>query len=126
MSAMKTVTSKFLRRVKMNTTSSPAASILLEEWRGTYIPHEFALFYNMDNWHVSEENRRVLAEGIENKRYWEVWDEVLRTAYYEKKGFKWRLYQDGPLFAYCQELMTDKEKADFFQAPHTQGLSGGH
>ena len=103
----------------MNTKSKPAHSlpaltVLLDEARGTYIPQAFVRCDSPDEWHVSEENREILDAGESHDLYWDAWDEVLDDSFYEIGGFTWRLYQDGSLFAICEELMTDKEKADFF------------
>ena len=32
----------------------------------------------------------------------------------DKNGNKWFLYQDGDLFAVCNELLTDEEYAEFY------------
>jgi len=39
---------------------------------------------------------------------------ILNNARYtDKNGNVWRLMQDGDLWAYCFELMTDEEKENF-------------
>lgn len=94
-----------------------AIEILLNDSRGVYIPHNFADMFNMDDWGVSESDRAVLIAGpsYKNDWYWETWENVLSKAFYtDKSGNVWRLSQEGDLFAYCVELMTDREYADFF------------
>lgn len=81
--------------------------------RGVYIPQAFGQHCN-ENWHgVSAENRQTLINGPDDEWYWEAWDSVLNSAYFEKDGNKWTLYQDGDLWAMCYELMSDEEKRNF-------------
>ena len=87
--------------------------ILLSDSRGVYIPRDFALYYeDMDG--VSAEDMETLKAGPDAEWYWEAWDSVLSNAKREINGKVWRLYQDGDLFAYCEELMTDEEYYGFF------------
>ena len=87
--------------------------ILLSDSRGVYIPRDFALYCeDMDG--VSAEDMEILKAGPDAEWYWEAWDSVLSNAKREINGKVWRLYQDGDLFAYCEELMTDEEYYGFF------------
>lgn len=92
--------------------------LLLNDSRGIYIPQNFAVHFNMDHWGVRDEDRDILLLGpndAENEWYWEVWESVLNNAsYVDDKGNRWVLWQEGDLFAYCTELMTDEEYAEFF------------
>ena len=94
-----------------------AIAILLSGNRGIYIPRDFVQCFLMDKWHVSEKTAEFLANGPDQEWYWDTWNDVLNDAYYEKDGHTWRLYQDGDLFAYCNELMTDTEYEEFWGEP---------
>lgn len=74
--------------------------ILLDECRGIYIPRDFAREYDPHEWGISAEEAEILLAGPDHPDYWEVWDDVLRTAeYIDEEGTIWRLYGDGSLFA---------------------------
>lgn len=87
--------------------------ILIGDHQGVYIPQQFS---SWENWQgITEEDREELSQGPESEWYWETWDRVLNDASYtDKDGHIWRLYQDGDLFAYCEELMTKEDKENFF------------
>ena len=92
---------------------SMGLELLLDGARGAYIPRDFAMFIqDMDN--VTEEDKQILSAGPDHQWYWETWDDVLGKASSNINGKIWRLYQDGDLWAYCEELMTDEEYEDFF------------
>jgi len=92
--------------------------ILMSDSRGVYIPQNFAESYHMDQWGVSDHDRDCLLSGpdyTENEFYWEAWENVVSNAcYIDKNGNVWRLWQEGDLFSYCLELMTDEEYCNFF------------
>lgn len=92
--------------------------ILLNDSRGVYIPQHFAENFNMDHWGVRDDDRDILLLGpndAENEWYWETWENVLSNAsYIDPQGNLWLLSQEGDLFAYCVELMSDNEYAEFF------------
>lgn len=86
--------------------------ILLSDHHGIYIPKIFS--EDFGGWGVSHEDVVDLASP-ENETYWDTWQAVLDYAQHtDSKGNVWRLWQDGDLFAYCDELMTDEEYKDFF------------
>lgn len=87
--------------------------LLLTDARGVYIPRDFAMYIqDMDN--VTQEDKEILCSGPDHEWYWETWDEVLHKATSTINGKVWRLWQDGDLWAYCEELMTDEEYEQFF------------
>ena len=97
--------------------------ILLDSSRGVYIPQAWAKECAcVDGWRVNHagfdlEDLSILLDGPENEWYWEAWQDVLDHAeYVDKDGRVWRMYQDGDVFAYCEELMTDEEIIDHFGA----------
>jgi hypothetical protein len=87
--------------------------LLLTDARGIYIPRDFIMhFENMDN--VSEEDAEILRAGPDHEHYWDAWHDVVQNASRVINGRTWRLYQDGDLWAYCEELMTNEEYENFF------------
>lgn len=90
-------------------------SILLSDSNGIYIPKFFAE-HMAEGWTGgSEYDLSVLKSGPEAESYWEVWDWYLTYAsHVDKNGKTWRLYQDGDLFAICDELMSDEEYKNFY------------
>jgi hypothetical protein len=89
--------------------------ILLSDRNGVYIPEIFAKNFS-DGWEaMSEWDLNTLKSGPENSSYWDVWDWCLGNLIHtDKQGNTWRLWQDGDLFAYCEDLMTDNEYEEFF------------
>lgn len=90
-----------------------AIVLLADSSRGVYIPQNFVQTCYMAEWHVNEEDSRVLLAGPDHEHYWETWDSVLNNAYWEKDGKRWHLSQDGDLWAFCAELMTREEKRNW-------------
>jgi hypothetical protein len=93
----------------------PAVALLLDSSRGVYIPKAFAESFNMNDWHVSDNQRDCLLAGPDDEQdlYWDYWSSILDNAYYEKDGKRWTLYQDGDLWALCDADMTNDEKRNF-------------
>lgn len=88
-------------------------NFLLDGSRGIYIPQNFAENFDTEEWHVSQEDANILLAGPDHDLYWETWDDVLSTAFYEQNGHTFTLYQDGDLFALCPSLMTPEEREDW-------------
>ena len=87
--------------------------LLLSDSRGIYIPRDWAMYcQDMDG--VRPEDMEVLKAGPDHEWYWEAWNNVLSNAHSVHNGKTWRLWQDGDLWAYCEELMTDEEYEQFF------------
>lgn len=92
---------------------SSGIELLLDGNRGTYIPQAFAEMCG-DLWQISAERLKVLADP-DHEWYWETWTEVLDNATLtDKNGKVWHLHQDGDLWAYCPDLMTEEDKKNFF------------
>lgn len=86
--------------------------ILLSDANGIYIPKFFV--ENFGGWGIMHEDVEDLSDP-DNEFYWETWSNVLDYASMkDKDGNVWRLWQDGDLFAYCYELMSDEEYKNFF------------
>jgi len=90
--------------------------LLFLDNRGVYIPQNFAEELRTDWLHnVEQEDLDILAQGPDYEWYWETWDRVLNNAYYEDdNGNIWRFWQDGDVWMYCEELMTEEEKHNLF------------
>jgi hypothetical protein len=86
--------------------------IVYSDHHGIYIPKLFS--EQCGGWGVSHEDVVDLADP-ENEFYWDTWSNVLDYATLkDENGNLWRLWQDGDLFAYCEELMSDEEYKNFF------------
>ena len=100
--------------------------LLLEDSRGVHIPRDFVMdLIIVDKQTVEgidEEQIEILKQGHEHELYWEVWQEVLDNFNTHVTGTVWTLHQDGDLFLICQELMTDKEKQEFFGLGYEEEL----
>jgi len=91
-----------------------SVNLLVDGCQGVYIPKIFADGYNSDEWNCEEEDFEILKDP-EHELYWDVWCEVLANAkLLDNQGNTWRLWQDGDLWVYCYELMTDMEIKHFF------------
>lgn len=89
--------------------------LLVSDRNGVYVPQMFANDHDLDLWNgIDSDDRETLLAGPDHELYWEAWDSVLSSATFTHMGKTWRLYQDGDLWAYCEELMTDEEYEDFF------------
>ncbi len=81
---------------------------------GIYVPQRFIQNRDLTNWTgISMTDIEILNVGPEHAYYWEVWDDVLSNVCYTLDGHVWKLSQDGDLWAYCFELMSDEEKINF-------------
>lgn len=92
--------------------------ILVGDSYGIYVPQTFCRDM-VDEWNgVPDESVETCRLGPDEDWYWDAWTEVLdRAQYKDQHGNVWHLYQDGDLFAYCRELMTDEEHEQFFGEP---------
>lgn len=107
--------------MQTNKTKLPAIRLLVDSRYGVYVPQRFVDSYDMAKWDWSksealcqrEEVESLKAEPHESEMYWEDWQAVLDNATFKQDGFTWRLYQDGDLWAICEELMTAEEKHNF-------------
>ena len=90
-------------------------SLLLSDANGIYIPQMFCQGYALDKWGLDPDGwaAQTCLLGPYGPDYWEAWDQILQNAEFYNLGFKFRLWQDGDLWAYCPELMTDEERKNF-------------
>lgn len=101
----------------------PAVALLLSDSRGVYIPQNFLQNFDLTKWQgiskeaieciLSEDENGKTISPYEIELYWDYWTDILDNATFTENGYTWRLMQDGDLFAYCYELMTDEEKDNF-------------
>lgn len=97
----------------MNKNSLPAVALLLDSSRGIYIPLAFVRDFDLSKWQGITQEAITECSNVENDDYWEAWASILDYATFTDNGYIWRLMQDGDLWAYCFELMTEEEKANF-------------
>lgn len=90
--------------------------ILLSDSRGVYIPQNFVENFDVTLWgfEADDDDIAILREGPDAEWYWDAWDSVMGRAVYKRGENRWYLTQEGDLFAYCEELMSDSEYRDFF------------
>jgi hypothetical protein len=91
--------------------------IILSDRHGVYIPQMFAeSLEGSKSWEgYDPEDVKILLRGPNVDGYWETWQNILDNAcYVDPKGNRWQLHQDGDLFVYCWELMTQEEKENLF------------
>lgn len=96
--------------------------LLLDGNRGVYIPQVFANTFDLERMKgVQTDDIETLREGPEaedwdawTEGYWDAWTNVLDNVTFEEDGNTWHLHQDGDLWAYCAELMSDEEYENFF------------
>lgn len=91
--------------------------ILIGDHQGIYIPQHFVEGFHAVGWGIKPEDVELLQKGPEAEYYWDTWDHILGSAEYKMNGQTWHLYQDGDLFAICDELMSDDEYKDFYGEP---------
>ena len=92
--------------------------IMVSDRYGIYIPQIFVNKYNIEEWdNVSGDDWEIVREGPNHEWYWEAWQAITENATCSHEGNTWRLFQDGDLWAYCPELMTAEEHAEFFGEP---------
>ena len=94
-----------------------AVNILMDSARGVYIPRDFVDGFTLSKWNLDPESWAVKTclEGPDAEGYWDAWIEILERAEFHRDGHVWRLYQDGDLWAICEDLMTDYERENFFE-----------
>lgn len=96
-----------------------AIVLILSDARGIYIPRDFVC--DDDNevaiehckvWGIKLNDAAIL-QNPDNKGYWDTWNDVLNYAKFSNGDDVYRLMQDGDLWGYCIEKMTNEEKRNF-------------
>ena len=92
--------------------------LLISDQRGVYIPHSFCKDFT--SWkEINPEDVELCLRGPTEESYWDAWSDILDNAKFDEGGYTWKLYQDGDLFALCEDLMTDEERENFgFESDH--------
>lgn len=94
---------------------SKGIEILCDSHHGQYIPQIMINLLVDSGWQGIEKEDLNELQDPENEWYWEVWDLVEDNAYFvDENENRWQLHQEGDLFAYCEDLMTEEEKQNFF------------
>ena len=93
--------------------------ILIGDSHGVYIPQFFTQKYDRADWgQISDWAWETCALGPDHENsqhYWEAWTEIADSASHtDSNGNVWHLYQEGDLFSYCEELMSEEEYENFF------------
>lgn len=94
---------------------SNGLKLLLSDSRGIYIPRDFVEEFDLTKWKNINPDDVAILHDPDHPAYWEAWDNVLQYATHtDEQGHKWHLWQDGDLWMFCDELMTDEEYHNFF------------
>lgn len=94
---------------------SKGIELLCDSLHGVYIPQLMARQLYDAGWTINPDDVTVCDAGPVDDYYWEAWHYIIDNAEYtDEDGNIWRLYQDGDLWAYCDDLMTEEEKYNFF------------
>ena len=91
--------------------------LLLSDARGVYIPRDFAEIVRAGmSWEGHDpDDIAILLEGPDAEHYWDAWDAVMNDiSFVDSKGNSWHLWQDGDLWLFCEDVMTDEEFKNFF------------
>lgn len=94
---------------------SEGLKLLCSDRHGIYIPKMMAWRLYDAGWTINPDDVTVCDSGTDDFYFWETWAHILgNAAFTDENGNIWQLYQDGDLWAYCDELMSDEEKYNFF------------
>lgn len=94
-----------------------AVILFLDSRRGTFIPRDFAQCIKREA--VEGVNPKTLDElakedSPESEDYWELWQEVLANARVKhENGYVYHVHQDGDVWLYNYDLMTQQERENF-------------
>jgi hypothetical protein len=98
----------------MKKTTDQKIEILLNDTRGVYIPRDFVQGFDMEAWHITDQDMINDLQEPENEWYWESWESLMNNAYFvDSEGMTWRLYQEGDLFALSDELTENEHNERF-------------
>jgi hypothetical protein len=95
-----------------DTVIRESVMLFLSDSRGQYIPRDFVQSIILNDWEgLTEWAVEACNAGPDHKSYWDAWTDILDNASYtDAEGSVYRLYQDGDLWLYCFDKMTDEEK----------------
>jgi hypothetical protein len=101
------------------TKNPESIMLLLDSARGNYIPRDFVQGFDLTKFEGIKSSDAMICENPDHEWYWEAWSAILDNATFIQGGWVYRLYQDGDLFAYCDELMSDEEHENLFGEPRS-------
>lgn len=102
-----------IRKMLNANKGSRGVLLILTDARGVFIPRDFVTLFDLTTWQGINPDWLPDLSAPSNEGYWVSWELVLNHATFQDKGQTWLLMQDGDLFAYCPELMTEEEKRAF-------------
>lgn len=95
---------------------SQGIEILCDSHHGQYIPQIMINRLIDHGWEGIEKGYINDLQDPCNEWYWEAWHDVENNATFtDENGNVWHLHHNGDLFAYCEDLMTEEEKENFFE-----------
>ena len=101
----------------MKTKKLQSIELLLSDARGIYIPRDFINECDLSQWNIPEKEHEEIKQSLAdptNESYWDTWHYILDNAYHTDGTNNWYLYQDGDLYAVCNELLDDEEYLNFY------------
>lgn len=97
--------------------------LLMGDSAGVFLPRQFAHAFDAAFWGIAQNDSdwMTVMNGPDEEWYWDAWQSVLDRAFHiDPNGNKWYLWQDGDLFAYCEDKMTDEEYEGFYGEPRPE------
>ena len=108
------IASKFVYEAKKGSIEPDGLAHLLDSNRGRYLMSGFPDLVISDAW-ANRSDFRVLKHQYDNEYGDETWANILDNfECKDKDGNAWSLYQDGDLFLYCEALMGEEYRKEFF------------
>jgi len=93
-----------------------AMELLVDGHHGVYVPQVFAESIDLKKFSgIRAEDLQTVLAGPDTEWYWDAWTGILDNAVWvDHMGHRWLLHQDGDLWLYCPELMSEIERETFF------------
>ncbi len=88
--------------------------LLIDSRHGIYVPKRFAEDFDHSKWQGLDKVDWNVLKNPDHEWYWEEWETVLNNGTCLQDRYTYRLHQDGDLWAYCDELMSDEEYENFW------------
>ena len=91
--------------------------LLVDGHHGVYVPQVFAETVDLKLFAgISDEDIQTVLAGPDAEWYWDAWTGILdRAEYRDSDGNLWLLHQNGDLWLYSPDLMSETELEDFFE-----------
>jgi hypothetical protein len=93
-----------------------AMELLVDGHHGVYVPQVFAETVNLQQFSgIRDEDLQTVLTGPDANAYYDAWANILDSAeLIDHQGHRWLLHQDGDIWMYCPELMSELERETFF------------